>query len=320
MAAIMVAATFGVLLPISGTAASVATKVVNGAIFVLFFLYGARLSTSETIRGLRHWRLHLITLAFTFGVFPAIGWLYGQIAAPGPITSGVIYLCVVSSTIQSSVTFTSVARGNVAGAVVSASISNLIGVFATPALVFALLHRAGGADPSRVVYIVLLILLPFCLGQIAQAVWGRLLGPPDAPSSSWSWLAGIRSLVHRSKTVDRVVIVAVVYLAFSSGTVSGMWTRVDTATLIGLVFGLSALLAFMLVLTWVIPNRLGFNRADSIMIQFCGTKKSLATGAPTAALLFTTDVALLLLPLMVYHMIQLITCSMLAERYGKQVR
>ena len=145
---------------------SVATKI---AIALLFFLYGARLSTKEALTGLKHWRLHLTILAFTFVVFPLIGIaLRPATAVLSPdIYLGILYLTLVPSTVQSSVAFTSVARGNVAGAIVSASASNLVGVVATPALVMLLMSSGSGIkiDGSVFADIAIQLLLPFIVGQ-----------------------------------------------------------------------------------------------------------------------------------------------------------
>src|SRR5699024_8023861 len=175
------------------------------AIGMLFFLYGARLSTRETLDGFRHWRLHLLVLAFTFGVFPLLGW--GLSLATGPflpaaLASGLLFLSLVPSTVQSSVTFTSLAGGNVAASVVAASFSNLVGIIATPLLAVALLHGSSvELSASSVQRLVLQLLAPFLLGRLVHG-W---LGP---------WL---RKHKKRLAYLDRIAILLVVYTAFSAG-------------------------------------------------------------------------------------------------------
>ena len=280
---------------------SVATKI---AIALLFFLYGARLSTKEALTGLKHWRLHLTILAFTFVVFPLIGIALRPATAvlSSDIYLGILYLTLVPSTVQSSVAFTSVARGNVAGAIVSASASNLVGVVATPALVMLLMSSGSGIkiDSSVFADIAIQLLLPFIIGQLARR-WVK-----ETASAQWT------------KTVDRGSIAMVVYSAFSAGIVAGIWHQVSIIDVVILTAFSIILVALMLWLTRFIALRCGFNREDMIAIQFCGTKKSLATGLPMAAVIFgSSNVGLLILPLMIFHQVQLIMCAWLSARYAR---
>lgn len=279
---------------------SVATKI---AIALLFFLYGARLSTKEALTGLKHWRLHLIILAFTFVVFPLIGIALRPTTAflSSDIYLGILYLTLVPSTVQSSVAFTSVARGNVAGAIVSASASNLVGVVATPALVMLLMSSGSGIkiDSSVFADIAIQLLLPFIIGQLARR-WVK-----ETASAQWT------------KTVDRGSIAMVVYSAFSAGIVAGIWHQVSIIDIVILTAFSIILVALMLWLTRFVALRCGFKREDMIAIQFCGTKKSLATGLPMAAVIFgSSNVGLLILPLMIFHQVQLIMCAWLSARYA----
>jgi sodium/bile acid cotransporter 7 len=256
---------------------------------------------------LKHWRLHLTILAFTYVVFPLIGltavFLTRNVLDPG-LASGLLYLSLVPSTVQSSIAFTSIAKGNVAGAVVSASASNILGVFLTPLLVWALMTGTGRVafTTSTIVEIFAQLLLPFVLGQLSRR-----------------WTAGFVSAHPQLKLVDRTSIILVVYSAFSAGIREGMWSQTSWPALLVLVGVLLVILALMLALTWWMARRLGFNRADAIAIQFCGTKKSLASGLPMAGVLFAgAPVGLLMLPLMLFHQAQLMACSALAARYGRE--
>jgi len=308
LVAILVTGVVASFLPVRGVGAGVLDGATKLAIFLLFFLYGARLKPREALQGLTHWRLHLVILGFTFVLFPLAGIglriLTGPVIAPA-LYPGLLYLTLVPSTIQSSIAFTSIARGNVAGAIVAASASNLVGVFLTPLLAIALLSTSG---TLRIGWgslggIALQILLPFLLGQALR----RWIG---------DWV-----LRHGGplKVVDRGTIVLVVYAAFSQGRREHMWSQVTIAQLLVLIAVCLALLAFFLVVTWWVPGRLGFGRADRIAIQFCGTKKSLASGLPMAQVLFAgSPIGLLVLPLVVFHQAQLMVCSVLASRYGRQ--
>lgn len=281
---------------------AIATQI---AIAVLFFLYGARLSTQEALNGLKHWKLHLLILGFTFLVFPIIGVALQPLTffISEDIYLGILFMTLVPSTVQSSVAFTSIARGNVAGSIVAASVSNLAGVFLTPILVMLLMSTGDGiqVDASVFLNISLQLLLPFVLGQLTR----RWVGKAAANKGT--------------KIVDRGSITMVVYSAFSSGIVAGVWSTVAVGDIIFLVVFSIALVAFMLWFTRFVSQKLGFNRKDTIAVEFCGTKKSLATGLPMAAVIFGgANLGLLILPLMIFHQIQLMMCSWLAAHYGKQ--
>ncbi|MFW0783753.1 bile acid:sodium symporter family protein [Gordonia sp. CPCC 206044] len=306
--AIVAAVVVAAFLPARGDAAEVLDWVVTIAIALLFFLYGTRLHPREALDGLKHWRLHTTILAFTFVLFPIVGLAIKPIVEPiigNDLYSGLLYLCLVPSTVQSSIAFTSIARGNVPGAIVSASASNILGVFLTPLLVVALMTTSSGIqiDASSVLKIVAQILVPFIIGQLARPWVGGFFGRH----------------AKATKYADRSSIVLVVYSAFSEGVREGIWSIVDVGQIIAVSVISLIFVVVMLVVTHWIPQRLGFDRADTIAIQFCGTKKSLATGLPMATVLFAgSTVGLIVLPLMIFHQIQLILCSWLAGRYGRE--
>ncbi len=303
--AIIAAAVLGTVLPVTGAGVDIADWATTLAIALLFFLYGARLSPAETLAGLKHWRLHLTILGFTYLMFPLLGLgiaaLAGNWLNPALVT-GLVYLTLVPSTVQSSIAFTSIARGNVAGAVVSASASNILGVFLTPALCWLLLSGRVAFTTQAIVDILLQLLLPFVLGQLSRP-----------------WTAGFVAAHPQLKLVDRGSIVLVVYTAFAAGRREDMWSQVSVAEIAILTGICLALLALVLGVTWWLPRRLGFDTEDAIAIQFCGTKKSLATGLPMANVLFAgAPIGLLMLPLMVFHQAQLMACASLAGRYARR--
>ncbi|WP_086867067.1 bile acid:sodium symporter family protein [Streptomyces viridochromogenes] len=290
------------LLPARGTAADVASGASTAAIAFLFFLYGARLSTREALDGLKHWRLHVTVLVCTFAVFPLLG-----LAARGlvpviltdPLYQGLLFLTLVPSTIQSSIAFTSMARGNVPAAICAGSFSSLVGIVVTPLLAAAVLGGdGGGLSADSVVKIVLQLLVPFVAGQLLRR-----------------WIGGFVAR-HRKVLglVDRGSILLVVYTAFSEGMVQGIWHQVSPGRLAGLLAVEAVLLAVMLALTWYGARALGFGRADRIAIQFAGSKKSLASGLPMASVLFGAHASLAVLPLMLFHQMQLMVCAVIAKR------
>jgi sodium/bile acid cotransporter 7 len=304
---VAILATVGIatLLPASGVAAQGFSTATTIAVGLLFFLYGARLSTQEALDGLRHWRLHAVVLAATFVLFPLLGlalFLLPPSVLPDRLAAGVLFLAVLPSTVQSSIAFTSIARGNVAAAICSASLSNLAGIVLTPLLVALLLSGDGaGVDGSAVLGIVLQLLAPFVAGQLARRWIGEWITRNSAPL----------------KVFDRGSILLVVYTAFSAGMVEGIWHRLDVTHLVALVAVCCVLLAAVLAATGWGARLLGFARADRITIVFCGSKKSLASGLPMATVLFGhAQVGLIVLPLMLFHQIQLIVCATLARRYA----
>lgn len=303
---IILAVIIAIIAPARGSFADIFGQLTNVAIALLFFLYGARLSTQEALNGLKHWRLHLTILAFTFVVYPLIGIALRSLTAviSNDMYLGILFLTLVPSTVQSSVAFTSIAKGNVAGAIVSASASNLVGVIITPLLVMFLMGTGGGVHIDTSVFgeIALLLLAPFVLGQLTRRWVGKV-----AQSKA-------------TKVVDRGSIAMVVYSAFSKGVVDGIWSSISLWDLVFLVAFAAIFVAFMLWLTKKASQKMGFNRADTIAIEFCGSKKSLATGLPMASVIFASggaSLGLLILPLMIYHQVQLMMCSWLAARYAQ---
>ena len=304
---IILAVIIAIIAPARGNFADIFGQLTNVAIALLFFLYGARLSTQEALNGLKHWRLHLTILAFTFVVYPLIGIALRPLTAviSHDMYLGILFLTLVPSTVQSSVAFTSIAKGNVAGAIVSASASNLVGVIITPLLVMLLMGTGGEVHIDTSVFgeIALLLLAPFVLGQLTRRWVGKV-----AQSKA-------------TKVVDRGSIAMVVYSAFSKGVVDGIWSSISLWDLAFLVVFAAAFVAFMLWLTRKASQKMGFNRADTIAIEFCGSKKSLATGLPMASVIFASggaSLGLLILPLMIYHQVQLMMCSWLAARYAQR--
>ena len=304
---IILAVIIAIIVPAEGSFATGFGWFTKAAIALLFFLYGARLSPQEALQGLKHWRLHSLILVFTYVAFPIIGLLLFplQHVVGQPLYLGILFMCLVPSTVQSSVAFTNIAGGNVAGAIVSASTSNLLGVFITPVLVMLTMQGSGLHISTDVfVDVALQLLVPFILGQIARVS------------------RTIRSIAASpaTKNVDRFSIAFVVYSAFSQGIVEGIWSRVAWWQILLVAILSVALVELMLTVTWRTGKRLGFGYDDLVAIQFCGTKKSLATGLPMAAVLFPTTAAMMIIPLMIFHQLQLFICSLRASRYARELR
>ncbi|MCK8457709.1 bile acid:sodium symporter family protein [Sphingomonas sp. LB3N6] len=293
------------LLPARGEMATVVGYAADIGIVLLFFLHGAKLSREAILSGLRNWKLHLAVLAVTFVAFPLFG--LGLSALPfvnGPLAAGLLFLTLLPSTVQSSIAFTAIARGNVAAAVCSASFSNLLGILVTPALVALLMETSGsgGISIDSIEAIVLQLLVPFVAGHLLRPWIG-------------AWVTRRKALLT---VVDRGSILLVVYSAFGAAVVEGLWTKLSLGDLILIGLLCAALLAFVLALTFAVARLMKLPREDAIVLQFCGSKKSLASGVPMAGVLFPpAQVGVILLPVMLFHQLQLIACAVIARRYAE---
>lgn len=279
------------------------------AIALLFFLHGAKLSRAAVLEGIGNWRLHALVLASTYVLFPLVGLATNALDGwliDARLGVGLLFLTLLPSTVQSSIAFTALARGNVAGAVCSASLSNLLGIVLTPLLVGVLMRTGGtGALSSwgSVQTIALQLLVPFVGGHLLRPVIG-------------GWVDRNKAILQ---PVDRSSILLVVYTAFSAAVVNGIWSKV-TVPQIGLLLVLSAvILAIVMAANALVARLAGLSREDAIVLLFCGSKKSLVSGVPMAAALFApATVGVVVLPLMIFHQLQLFTCAALAGRFGRE--
>ncbi len=277
---------------------------------LVFFLHGAALSPHALKGGAANWRLHSFVHTSTFLLFPAIGlalfWGARGILAP-EVRLGFFYLCALPSTISSSVAMTALARGNVSGAIFDATLSGLIGMVVTPLLVGLVATGVTGHLPllPAILDVLTKLLLPFLAGQLLRRWIGGFVGRNKA----WA------------NKADRAVIVLIVYGAFCDSTAGGLWSKYAPLTILGIALLVATLLGVVLVTTTFASRFLGFSREDEAAAVFCGSKKSLANGAPIALVLFGHNPALgmIMLPVMLYHQAQLIVCSILARRYAARV-
>ncbi|WP_288758597.1 bile acid:sodium symporter family protein [uncultured Brevundimonas sp.] len=305
--AIMAMVVLAAVLPARGAGKDVLDVAVHAAIAILFFIYGAKISPAAIWAGITHWRLQGLVFATTFVVFPVIG--LGIVALTrghldDGLVTGLLFLCLLPSTVQSSIAFTSIARGNVPAAICCASVSNLAGVVITPVLATMFLSaQSGGLSLDAVRDIALQILLPFVLGQVARPIVG-------------DWFTRQKTL---TMLVDRGSILLVVYSAFSAGVVAGIWSQVTPQSLALVVVLNLVMLAIVLVFTTAASRLLRFSVEDEIAIVFCGSKKSMASGLPMANIIFpAATVGLIVLPLMLFHQMQLMVCAALARRYSRR--
>ncbi|MEO8306440.1 MAG: bile acid:sodium symporter family protein [Pseudomonadota bacterium] len=295
------------VLPASGDAARYVGNVATAAVVLLFFLHGVRMPRENLIAALANWRLHLMILATTFAIFPLLGAGLARLwptLLPTGLWAGVLFLCALPSTVQTSIAFTSIAKGNVAASVASAALSNLLGIVLTPLLAGILLHAQGGGVPlSGIWKIVVQLLLPFVLGHLLRP-W--LTG----------WAGRHKYLLTYS---DRVTVILTVYSAFSAAVIGGIWSQVPLTTL-GILLILCALLLGLVLLSTRLTARLaGLPVPDGRSLMHCGSLKSLVSGVPMARVLFSSaEIGAIMLPLMIFHQLQLMVCASIARRQGNE--
>lgn len=307
MIAVLVIATgLALLVPAAGEARAAATMVSNAGIFLLFLVNGMRIRRSEIARGMANWRYFGPLLLFVFGAMALGGMGFASLAGqilPPMVALGFIYLGCLPSTVQSATSYTSLAEGNVGLAVVGAALINIAGVFISAPL-FALLGGGGAGEigSEAIIRIGLILVLPFVIGQVVQ---DRVIDRIAAHRARIAWL-------------DRAVIGIAVYVAFSGAVEQGlatMFAPADWAVMIALVL---AMLALALAGAWGSASLLGLPRPDRIAFLFAGSQKSVAIGAPLAAILFPASVAgFVIAPLLLYHLAQLVLAAPLALRLAK---
>lgn len=303
--AIMAMVAVAAVVPARGVGKDMLDLVVHAAIAILFFIYGARISPRAIWAGVTHWRLQALVFGTTFVVFPLVGFGIVMLTKghlDGDLATGLLFLSFLPSTVQSSIAFTSIARGNVPAALCCASVSNLAGVAVTPLLATMLLSASnGGMSLASVWGIALQILLPFVAGQCARPLIS-------------GWLDRQKTL---TMLVDRGSILLVVYSAFSAGVAAGIWSQVTPQGLALVIVLDAVMLAMVLVFTAAASRFLRFSVEDEIAIVFCGSKKSMASGLPMANIIFpAATVGMIVLPLMLFHQMQLMVCAALARRYS----
>jgi len=291
------------LLPARGAAVHATDVIGRLSVMLLFFLHGANLSRRAVLGGLAQWRIHLLVLCSTFVLFPLVGLALMPLSGPvldAPLYAGILFLCCLPSTVQSSIAFTSIARGNVPAAICSASASNMLGVVFTPLLAGLLLSRHSAISLNSLLSITGTILAPFLAGQILQ----RWLG---------NWLAKRKAVL---RLVDRGAVLIMVYAAFGKAVTDGIWHTVSLQELGVLICLCLAILGLVMLTMRIISRWLDFSHADEVAVVFCGSKKSLITGVPMASILFPGATAgAIVLPLMIFHQLQLIVAALLARVY-----
>ncbi|WP_409438799.1 bile acid:sodium symporter family protein [Psychromonas sp. GE-S-Ul-11] len=284
-------------------------KLTGIGVAIVFFLHGLGLSPAAIKAGISNWRMHIYIQVATFVAYPLLWVIFGDLFLaymPAALAFGFCYLFVLPSTISSSVAMTSVGKGNVPGAIFNASLSSILGIFITPLLIQLFMGFEGVELDlmASIISISKLLLLPMILGQLARPLLLKFAEKHKA-------------VVNK---VDKYVILLIVYNAFCDSIVNGIWSSFSLEMLItSFVLCVVILLIMVHLIQWG-ARRSKFALADEVAAVFCGTKKTLAAGIPMATVIFGSDpkLGMILLPIMLYHPIQIFYCAILASRYAAQ--
>jgi sodium/bile acid cotransporter 7 len=284
-------------------------KIASYGVSLIFFFYGLKLSPEKLKEGLRNFHLHWIIQASTFLLFPALAWLAWWIFKPdggNTLWLGIFFLAALPSTVSSSVVMVSIAGGNIAGAIFNASISSLIGVIMTPLWMGLVMQTSGEGIDAIAVTKDLMIRIIF------PVITGILLHP---------YLIGkISPFLNKLKMFDQSIILLIVYTAFCESFSEDLFSQLSWSKLFWLGLSMLILLAVVSAILYYICSFLGFHRSDKISAFFCGSQKSLVHGTVMSNVLFKSSSAagIILLPTMLYHTIQLIASSIIAQQLSRK--
>lgn len=277
-------------------------------ISLIFFFYGLKLSPDKLKAGLKNWKLHVVVQTTTFLIFPLIVLAFHPFIKTQEqeiLWLAFFFLAALPSTVSSSVVMVSIAKGNIPAAIFNASISGIIGILLTPIWMGLFINGTQSDYDFSEIYIKLIsqIILPAVLGVILQRYWGKF------------------ALKHSGKITlfDKSIILLIIFRSFSESFDEHIFSSVSLSDLLFLFIAVLFLFFNVFSLTGYIAKKLSFNREDQITAQFCGTKKSLVHGTVFSAILFgnMTTIGIILLPLMLFHAIQILIISIIASKIGR---
>jgi sodium/bile acid cotransporter 7 len=300
---ILAAVVLATVFPVTGETRHIAQGVSNAAVFTLFLLYGLRLARAEVFAGLGNHRLLVTLVLWVFGAMTLVGaglWQVSGTFIPPLLAIGFLYLGVLPSTVQSATAYSSLAGGNVASSVIAAALINILGVFISAPL-FSLLAGSKGSvfHGDQLIKVMTMLLLPFVIGQVLQGFTRH-------------WVSGHKGLIT---IMDRGSIGISVYVAFSSAVEQGIWTKVDGLAWLVVLAGCAVAMVFGYGGAWVVGGIVRLPHGDRIAMLFAGGQKSVAMGAPLATVLFpAASAGVIIVPLVVYHLVQMIVAAPLATR------
>jgi sodium/bile acid cotransporter 7 len=284
-------------------------QIAGAGVSLIFLFYGLRLSMEKLKAGLVNWKMHIIVQLTTFLFFPLI------VLASRPLFVGtdfevlwlgIFFLAALPSTVSSSVVMVSIAKGNIPAAIFNASISSLIGVVVTPLWVGLFIASAtGNFDVTDIVLkLVLQVLLPVVIGISLNARFGAIA----------------EKYKKQLKYFDQAIILTIIYTSFCKSFSENLFADFTALELAGLAAGMIGLFFAVFFSVGLLSRLFGFSDEDRITVLFCGSKKSLVHGTVMSKVLFqhSTITGIILLPLMLYHALQLIAASIIAQGMARR--
>ncbi|MDR3094791.1 MAG: bile acid:sodium symporter [Bacteroidales bacterium] len=296
----------------SGQGAFSLSSIANCGISVIFFFYGLRLSREKLRVGLGNWRLHILIHLATFIVFPLLILLIRPFFATERnlmLWMGIFYVAALPSTVSSSVVMVSIAKGNIPAAIFNASISSLMGVFITPLWMSLMMAGRTGFDAHELGNVVaklsLQVLLPVAAGMLLNRRWGTFAEKHKT---------GLRMF-------DQSIILLIVYTSFCSSFTHRVFDGFSAVALVCCAAGMVLLFFTVFGIVTFACRRMKMNREDTITAQFCASKKSLVHGTAMSKVIFAgySGAGLMLLPILLYHALQLMIVSAIAHKKGVEV-
>lgn len=275
---------------------------------LIFFFYGLKLSPAEFKQGLMNYKVHIIIHLTTFIVFPLLCLLCLPLFQGGlesELWIALFFLGTLPSTVSSSVVMVALAKGNLPAAIFNASLSGLIGIFATPIWLAFILEETTNFDFLEVLQkLCLQIIVPLVLGLFFQRFIGK-----------WAKRHG-----KQLSLFDKTTIILIIYTSFSNSFSSNIFETVEWQDLLKMALIVLTLFFVVFFSLAGVGNLVKLNTEDKIAAQFCGTKKSLVHGSVMVRVIFgsTANSGLILLPIMLYHSVQLILVAWFAEKYRKR--
>jgi len=271
----------------------------------IFFFYGLKLSPAEFKTGFYNYKVHILVQLTTFVLFPLLVLLFIPFFEEGTrsdIWLALFFLGALPSTVSSSIVMVSLAKGNIPTAIFNASLSGLIGVVVTPLWMSLFLKGTAGFEFSSVFQkLFLQVILPLVIGLLLQRFFGKMARKNSSKISFF----------------DKSVIVLIVYSSFSTAFTTNLFNTLGLPELLKLVLMVTALFFIVYFLTDALSKAIRLSTEDRITAKFAGTKKSLVHGSVMVKIIFgnSTANAIFLLPIMLYHILQLLVIAVFAERY-----
>lgn len=274
---------------------------------VIFFFYGLRLNINKLAIELKNWRMHITIQVITFLVFPLIALLIKPLFNTDSITwLGIFYLCTLPSTVSSSVVMVSIAEGNVPAAIFNASVSTLLGVFITPLWMIPFIESNAvyAGTGAIIMKLIVQVMLPVAAGLLLHKYGGSFAEKNK----------------KRLKLFDQSVILLIIYTSFCHSFYNHTFEVLSLSSLLFVCVGMAALFFIVYFFTKYVCRIFKFKQKDTITVLFCGSKKSLVHGTVMSKVLFasTMPVSLILLPIMLYHSLQLIFAGIIAQQLRRE--